>query len=271
MPRSMGYNKLKPTYTIVRKRRVYSKKSKIPLPVKKYVDRALDRRIETKTVSVSSQDQFGSILENATMNMYPILPYVGYLTIPQGVTQGTRTGNECKIRKVMLNYTLRPQIWDSVSNPFPNPFHVQLYLGNVKQYRGILPAASDVNLLYQLGAGTVAPTGALTDMTLEINTDNWDIKKAWTHNIGYALNNASGTQPAGQFFANNDFNLNVVQRLDITKLCASTLKFNDGSATHQGANLFFFYQAISASGSIFPATTRVCTIDFSITIEFEDA
>lgn len=255
---------------IRRPRRSYPKKG-VSVGVKRYVTRALNRRIENKQIAGTQALSFGSILESPDMNAYPILPYTGFLTCPQGVTQGTRTGNECKIKRVMLNYVLLPQQYNVTTNPIPVPIHVQMFLGAVKQYKGILPQSADVNLMFQLGGSAVAPGGTLMDLTYQINKDNWDIKKAWSHKLGYAAYGGTGTVPSQQSFTNNDFKLNVVGRIDITKHCAAVMKFNDGNSTHQGANLFFMFQAISANGAATGATVQTAQIQYSVSIEYEDA
>jgi len=246
-------------------------KPKVSLSVKRFVKTAIAREIENKQIAITQALSFGNVVESPDLNAYPVLPYSGFTLLPQGVTQGTRTGNQCKIRRVMLNYVLLPQPYNATTNPNPVPVHVQLFLGAVKQYKGILPQSADINLMFQLGGTTVAPTGALLDLTYQINRDNWDIKKQWGHKLGYAAYGGTGTIPAQQSFTNNDFKLNVVNRMDITKHCAASMKFNDGNSTHQGANLFFMFQAIAANGAALPATVQAAQIQYSIIIEYEDA
>lgn len=239
--------------------------------VKRYVNRVLHRRIEDKQVGVANVLNFGGVAEDLALNAYPMLPYTGYLIIPQGVTQGTRTGNECKVKKVMLNYVLTPNPYNAVTNPTPLPFHVQLYLGCVKAMKGILPVAGDVGNMFNLGGTILAPGGSLMDLNYPTNDDYWDIKKLWSHKIGYAESAGTGGQAGNQFHSNNDFKYNVVKRMNITKLCATTMKFNDASTTHQGNNLFFMFQCIPATGAAYSATALPCQIQYFVTIDYEDA
>lgn len=256
----------------VTKKKAYGGRSSVVSKnVKRYVNRVLNRRIEDKQVGAAQVQNFGGILESTDFNAFPILPYTGYLIIPQGVTQGTRTGNECKVKKVMLNYTLTPLPYNAVTNPTPLPFHVQLMLGCVKATKGVLPVAGDINQMFNLGGTVLAPGGSLMDLNYTINDDYWDIKKVWAHKIGYAESAGTGSLAGNQFFSNNDFKLNVVKRMDITKLCASTLKFNDASTTHQGNNLFFMFQCLPATGSSYSNVIQACQIQFFITIDYEDA
>lgn len=260
---------------MIRKKRIVKskiRKSKsVSIAVKKYVKKALGNAIENKSVAVSGSNEFGSIAEQSDMNVYPMMPYTGYITIPQGVTQGTRTGNQVKVRRVTLNYALHPLQYNATTNPTPQPIEVLMYLGNIKRAKGDIPAPPDFSNLFQLGGTSTAPTGTIIDTCFEINKDFWDIKKAWSHKLGYANYDGTGTSGNFQRYANNDFKLSVVRRLDITKLCPANLKFDDSNTTVQGNNLFLFYQAVSANGNSLSATQQVAKINYFITITYEDA
>jgi len=255
------------------KKRVYKKKTvkKVSLNIKKYIKQVIAKDIENKQVDSQTYTSFGSILNDPFLDIRPILPYTGYISIPQGVLQNNRIGNVVKTKKVYLNYALYPLPYDAISNVNTIPFIVQLFLGNVKQYRGVLPQATDINLLFQSGSTALAPTSTLIDLCSTINYDNWDIKKMWTHKLGFSSNNGTGVSAAYQGFTNNDFKLSVVKRMDITRFCPVNMKFNDASSTTTGNNLFFFFQAIPANGSAYIATQLPARIQYNIVIEYEDA
>lgn len=243
----------------------------VTLGVKKYVKRVIARNIENKTVEINYGQSFGSYLEDNTLNCYPMLPYTGYMALGQGVTQGTRIGNQIKVRKVMLNYVLRPSPYDAVFNTNPQPFEMDLMLGYVKQYPGVLPNSADTARLFQSGATSFAPSGSLRDIISTLNTDVWHIAKRWRHKIGTANYGGTGANAGQQYFNNNDFKLNVVQKMDITKFCNKNLRFNDGGTAIEGKNLFFMYQALAASGGTFTATQLPANIEFWISLDYEDA
>lgn len=256
------------------KKRVYKKKPIVSKTVKNYVKREFARQVENKTItSTLTQFAFGNIVESPDMNMYPILPYAGFLTLPAGVTQGTRVGNQCKVKSVMLNYVINPLQYNATTNLNPQPLIIMCFLGSVKATRGILPSSTDLTFLYQLGGTSVQPSGTTSDLLFDINTDYWDIKKKWTHKIGYANNAGTGNSAANQSFANNDFKYSVVRKMNITRYCDKVMKFNDSSPTHQGRNLFFFYQAVSATGILLgsAATNQSANMNHFINIVYEDA
>jgi len=257
------------------KKRSYKKRSPLRKPtvskaVKQYVKKSIHVAAENKIVNFNQAQNFGNILNNASMYAYPVLPYTGFGTIPQGITQGSRIANSVTIRKVMLKYVLTSRGYNVDSNPFPAPTVVQMFLGRLKGCPGELPAAADFNNLFQLGSSVLAVQGNITDVVSDINKDYWDIQKGWTHKVGYAGYNGTGSIAASQYFNNNDYKLNVIKRLDITKYVQKVLKFNDSNNTVQGKNLFFFFQALNAQGGTNGSTVLPCTINYWIDIQYED-
>ncbi len=255
-----------------RKRRAVGKrKSSVSAGVKKYVKRALHTTIENKCVQVNGGNSFSGVQESPEFNAYPMCPYNGYWTIPQGVGQGGRIGNQIKTRKVTLNYVLRPLPYQASSNPAPQPCEVQLMLGYVKNTPCFLPIPGDINQLFQSGSSVTAPVGSLRDIISVVNTDYWVIKKRWTHKIGYAYNGGTGANNGNQFFANNDFQLNVVKKIDMTKFIPKTHIFNDSFGSTNTKNLFLMYYAVPSDGGTYSSTGLVANIEFWVDFHYEDA
>jgi len=248
-----------------------AKKQTVSQAVKKYVNRIVHVDQENKSLNFQAQTTFGNVLQSTNMNMYPILPYTGYGTCPQGITQGGRIGNEIKIRKIMLRYVIYPTGYSATTNPFPRPMEIDMFLGYTKQQPGTLPGTVDIGYLFQAGSSSFGPSGNLGDLVSTPNKDYWTIAKRWQHKVGFSDYAGTGGAAAIQYSANNDFKMNVVRRLDITKHCIKTLKFNDGNNTHQGRNLFFFYQAVSANGDTITSSVFPTTMQYWIDITYEDA
>lgn len=257
----------------VMRRRNYRKKStnKVSKSVKKYVKKVIHSQIENKSITIERAQTFGSILQDNTLGAFPMCPYTSLVPIPIGTTNGTRIGNTIKTRRVMLRYTLRPTTYQAGVNDNPQPAHILFFLGNYRQYKGVLPTNIEVGQLYDTGSGSSAPQGDLSDLIQPINKDAWNIVKKWSHKVGNAQFSGPGNLQNFGFFANNDFKLNVVRSMDITKYCPKTIKFNDSSATQAGNNLFLMYEAIMTNGGVFPATQRPFAIDYWIEYQYEDA
>jgi len=253
------------------KRAPRKKPTNVSVAVKKYVKRALHTQVENKSVQINFGNSFGNVLESPDFNAYPMCPLTGYWSISQGVNSGSRIGNQIKTRKCYLNYVLRPNPYDLTFNSNPAPTEVQLMLGYVKNTPCFVPTSLDVNLLFQAGSTTAAPVGNLRDIISVVNTDYWTIKKRWTHKIGYASASGTGGNVANQLYTNNDFKLNVVKRIDITKMVPATYQFNDNSITPTSKNLFLMYYAVSASGTTNGSTALPTNIEFWIDYHYEDA
>lgn len=253
------------------RKRVYKKSSTISTKVKRYVKAQIHKNIENKKIFIQQGSAFGSINNNTSMYMFPMLPQSGIWSIPLGVTQGNRIGNKIKIRRVMLRYTINPLAYDAVTNPTCMPCEVDMFLGNVKRYRGELPTSTDIGSLFDGGSTSYAPVASLIDLTSPINTDYWDIKKRWRHKVGNSDVTGSGAQAGAQFFANNDFKLNVVRTLNITKHCPKTVTFNDSVQNQQGPNLYFFYQAIFSNNNVMNAAQTPLRINYNVEVQYEDA
>ena len=261
-----GFKKQKRVY---KRPTAFKKQKQVSSAVKQYVKRTIHSNVENKCVQINFGGPFGNVFESLDFNSYSMCP--GVWTISQGITQGTRIGNQIKVRKVMLNYILRPSPYDVVTNINPRPVEVQLLLGRVKLTPGSTPNGTDVNNMFQAGASVSAPMGGTRDLISVINTDYWDIKKRWNHKIGYASNDGTGSIPGSQYNTNNDFKLNVVKRMDITKMCPATCTFNDNVGVSLTKNLYFMYYAVSADGIVYPATAQPANIEFWVDFHYEDA
>jgi len=252
----------------------YSRKTKKPTVttnIKRYVKKQIHKNIENKMQNVNFSEDFGNFLQSTSMHSYPITPYTGYLQIGHGVLQNNRVGNQIRTAKVMLNYVLRPNPYSALNNAGPAPVEIEMFLGYLKQFPSTLPTPGDFNNFYQVGNTSVAPTGNLNDLASSVNKDYFVIKKQWRHKIGYANNAGTGSNVAYQTFANNDFKLNIVKKLNITQHVPKLIQFNDASPTATSRGLFFWYQGVSSAGNILANTQTPVHIDFWIDFSFEDA
>lgn len=260
---------------LLRKKRTLKKriaKPKISLAVKKYVKRTVHAQIENKCIQINpGQFGFGNVLESPDFNAYPMAPLSTFWTVSPGVGQGARVGNVIKVRKVMLNYILRPAPYDATTNLNPQPSEVRLILGYVKNAPASLPITTDIQQLFNVGSSSTSPVGTLKDLISVYNTDYWNIKKSWTHKLGFANNQGTGGSPGVNYHANNDFKYNAMKRLDITKFMPKTCVFNDAAGTTNTKNLFFMMYAVAAGGGTYTATTLPVFIDYWIDFAYEDA
>jgi len=260
-----------------RKRPIRARKPRtktVSVAVKKYVKRTLNANIENKCIQINGGAGFGAYnatFPNSILNAYPMAPLNTYWSISQGVGQGNRIGNKITTRKIYLNYVLNPRAYDATFNPTPTPMEIQLFLGYVKNSPGFLPASLDVARIFQNGGSAASPAGTLRDLITPVNSDYWVIKKRWTHKVGFAEAQGQGNVGASQYFTNNDFKLNQVRRLDITKYLPKIITFDDTSVSTTSKNLFFMYQAVGALGTPLASNALPTQMDFWVDFHFEDA
>lgn len=249
------------------------KSSAVSSAVKTYVNKTIHSNIENKQTQAQVGRMFGNIANSATLSVHPLTPYPSILTIAQGPGQAERTGNEVRVRKAILKYVLYPTKYNAETNNSLVPLEIQMFLGYVKNSSGLVPQFSDFDNLYQYN-NTVNPVlGNLYDLNQKINTDYWCVKKYWRHKLGYSTIIDSDSNPATAYanYANNDFKLNIVNTIDITKHYPKRLKFNDVSDILQGAGLFFWFQAVAADGSTLAGSQVPATILWQIDVHYEDA
>ena len=153
----------------------------------------------------------------------------------------------------------------------PTGMCIQMFLGYTKQATGALPAAADYTAYFNNGSSSFAPSGTLSDLIAQVNTDRFTILKSWTHKVGFADNQNSGVNVGWQGYANNDYKMNVVKRINLNKMYPKVMKFDDASQSVQGRGLFMWYQAVASNGLALAANVRPVAIDFWVKLEYEDA
>jgi len=230
----------------VPKKRNYKKRGGVSIATKRYIKRTIHSQIENKIETTSG-----------TANIFPYgyssslftLTCIPYSQIVQGPEQGGRIGNVIKTRTCMFNYVLFPNNYDSVFNPVPRPQEVLVFFGKVLNKKPQEPTSTDYAKLYQAGDSSISPTSTLIDLCMPINKDWFKIYKVFRHKIGYSINQNSGADVARASFANNDFKLNVVNKVNLTKFCPKTLKFNDTTNQPTNDGLYVFALCVNADGS----------------------
>lgn len=257
----------------VLRKRVYKRKSapKVSKTVKSYVSKAIAKQAENKVININQAREFGSYLDSNTMNAFPLTPYTTLFPGPTlGVASNQRIGNECRTRNVMLSYVLRPTPYNATANPLPVPVHVQMYLGYLKQSSGSLPGSAEFTAFYNNGSSSFAPSATLSDLCADENTDRFTILKKWVHRVGFQVTNGTGSNAGWSSYSNNNFQLNVVKKINVTKYYPKILRFDDASQSLQSRGLFMWYQAIGANGLALASGIRPVAIDFWVKLEFED-
>lgn len=253
-------------------KRPYKKRATKRSTIARMVKTEIHRNIENKTVQYAAQNlNIGPYVNSPNgLNAFPLTPYGGNMQIQQGTGQGDRIGNEIRTRKLVLSYVLIPSPYDSVYNPVPNGQEVKIWIGNYKPSPFVQP--STYSNFFQLGDTSTGPASTLQDILSTSNKDSWNIKKTMIHKVGFSGFSASGSGSINNNYSvNNDFKMNVVRKVDLTKLCPKVFKFNDAVSSNptSGQGLFMMITAVDAL-NLTPAV-RTVKLSYWIDFVYEDA
>lgn len=248
-------------------------RASVPKLVKEFVKASISRKQENKTqefydASVALS-RYGHANFIAT-NIRPVSPFGSNLSIIQGTSQGARIGNQITCKRLMFRGTIIPNTYNVTTNPVPKPQMVVMWI----LYDREVPTTDPVigTDFLQLGGSTQALTNTLTDVTAPLNNDRYRLLTKRVFKVGYASYGGTGTQAAAQSFTNNDYKLNCMFRINLTKYMIKKIKFNDNNATPTSRGLFYVIQPVNADGSLGTAATDIpCYLSYTLEIDYEDA
>lgn len=245
---------------------------KVSLAVKKYVKSSLHRQIENKLYEIQWSQALGGYSNSNTLYAFPLTPYTGGISISQGVTSSSRTGNQIKPRALIWNFVLTNQAYSAATNPSPQPCIVEIFICSLKGEQSALPNSLDITSLFQLNNAAVPPTGSVYDLTQPVNKDYFQCYQRMRFKLGFANNGGTGTLPNLQSFSNNDYKLLVNKRLNLFKHCPKTMVFPDASTTPTSRCVFALINVMPSIGNTaFSSAVQPLRLDSTIHFEYEDA
>lgn len=217
------------------RRKNYNKKPQVSFASK--VNAIVSRNIENKQTPSVNNTQKVCTLVGGTPSWFLINNWDTYLfTIPQGVQEQQRVGNQMKLKR----WVVKGQI-----HPDPNNFNGITNIGNsqcgyIDVYFGRLTSndevTSDLPKFLDNGSSSVSPTGQQNQIFKPINKD---LYKIYYHKRFKMSPSAYQTQApqTGPLLPNNDFSLVRTFGFDVTKyICKNAIiKFDDASQQPQNA------------------------------------
>lgn len=259
------------------KRRSYRKSTKktkrISKGMRKAIVKVVRREEETKVSTWSGISYIGAYGANTSIQnqgFIPLTPYGTYVQIPQGTGQGERTGNQIRLVKVTFDYVVSATNYAATANPIPQPQELLIRLFSVKNTNALVQSAGNY---FQNGNASANPVGTLVDITRPVNNDLYTQYRFIRHKIGYAAwVPTPGLAPANGYYANNDFALNVVKKIDVTKYCPKLIRFNDNTTNATTRILQTFIECVNSDGSsAISASVTPLVMTWTITISYKDA
>jgi len=243
------------------------KKQHVPQHVSDaHIKRVISTLAETKSIQfTSSENVFGYNAAAQGLCSIQLTPTSGMLNITQGTGEGDRIGNKVRVKKVKLNYVLVTAPIDATYNVTPKPQDVRMMITYNKQSKVLSPPAGQ---FFDAGDSSNAPTSNLLDMVAAINTEYVGCPKEWRHKVGCQ------TSPHPNTLDNNDYKLNEIRSLDITKFYPKTLTWNDTSSVIMEQSKWLTFLLAPADGSAIDtsgtSTFKPLFFYWCINLEFQD-
>lgn len=247
--------------------------------VKRYVKSAIHRQLENKKFTIEVSDtmsapsnsvnfQAGNIVQltpsNATNSTY---------TIIQGTGQGARVGNVIQLRKAVFRYVMYPLQYNVTSNPTPKPLLVNMWIFSIKRGIASLTVADAWNIfngtIFANGSSNNGTTNNLFDLVSIPNNEVIQTHYRRTVKLSPASNFLSGATVAN--YANNDYKLNCMGKINITKYLPKRIVFNDTDNNSSSKQVFLVCTPYNADGTTIASTTFPSAWFYGIDVEYEDA
>lgn len=255
-------------------KKVYTGKKKVGVVnVKKMISRAIHRSIENKTTQV--YDISVDIIPTnntgaADASVIPLQFTTNGLTCAQGTGQGNRTGNTINLRKVKFTGCLTPMPY-SAANPTPCPLMIKMIIFYDKKTPTAAPLPNTNGDMLQYGNTTLPFQNRLTDMQSPFNTDRYHICKQKIFKLGYSSYQGTGINVAAQAQSNNDFKMNHMFSLDITKYCVKRVRFADTATTATTRGLYAYFIPVYADNGVIGINDIPAQFGYSLSATYEDA
>jgi len=254
-----------------------SRRPGVSKSVRTYVKKTIHRMAENKTIG--SQLALAGNPTNAssngwvTNNVYPLAFNDTTMICTQNNSQSGRIGNKVNVRKAVVSYILTPASYNATTNTEPKPIDVRVVIFSLKQEPviGINGSISQFGSFYQNGSGSAGFANNLSDQQQAINRDNFCVYYDKKVKLGYSSMPGTGTNTAYQQFNNNDYKLNVMRKIDVTKYLSKTYGWNDSAnRPHSGKQVYICFIPSSAVGTNIGATQQLFGIWYDMKIDYED-
>jgi len=233
---------------------------------------------ESKNFTAPVCQLVGSSLEWYLMNNWDTYQF----TIPQGVTENTRVGNQIKLKRWIIKGQIHP-VLNFITGGDPGNILPNTATGYLDLYFGRLNTNEEVNNLLPSfldnGSSSVAPTGQQNQIFKPVNKDAYKIYYHKRFKMAPSISSTPFTGTNG-LVPNNDFALTRTFGFDVCKyICKNAVvKFDDSQTTPQNEmirRLALWATWTPAIGNIglsgSPLTKHFYNISVCSYAEYEDA
>lgn len=174
------------------------------------------------------------------------------ISISQGAGDGQRISNKITTKSVSFKFNIYVAPYNASSNPNPKPYLVTLWifkLANDAQESRSDAANMMVSNMFDLGNTATSIQNNLTDHIRPYNNNVVRVLRKMTFKVGHSEYAGTGSAPASQNFTSNDYKLNIIKYLNVTKYVNKTFRFEDTSTDPTTKKTFFAFTFAPADGS----------------------
>lgn len=262
-----------------KKSRVSESKVAIPPAVKRFVNRRIALNEEVKQQNVSVGGLYVQPYNTGTSatswylnNVFACTPYPGSsYTIAQGAGQGDRIGNKIRTKKLVMKYIFNPAAYNAVTNSAPAPMDIRMFWLYDKDGSETLPSQLDFTKFFQVGDASASPQSYIADMMLDVNRDLFQVYAERRYKLGYQQVSAAGVLANNEYYANNDYQYNVMDEIDLTPYTSRVFTFNDNNNSPNTKGLYCVVLCAAASGAILSTTQLPVNLFYTLQYKYTDA
>lgn len=194
----------------------------------------------------------------------------GY-NIPQGVGQSQRIGNKIRVKRAVIKGTMVPMQYNATTNPVPAPCQVKMVLFYDREGPTSIPTPASNADIFDFNNSTNSFHGDLVDMFAPFNTERYRILKTRIFKLGYATSDLTSTGTGSLNYANNDFKYNCNFSINYTKYLPKVQTFRDNNIDSTTRQLYLMWIPVAATGGAFLNTVRPVGVQYTCTLQYEDA
>lgn len=242
--------------------------------IRSEIQRSAEKKVQTFLLNGQNPLSLRNAVVGITNNVYPLCPYTGAWTIAQGSGEGNRIGNKVHVSRAILNINLTSNPYNVSTNATPQPMFVKMWFCKYKPFpTDTVPA----NALYggtagflQVGSTNTGLTGTFADLQYQVNRDLFVVYGQRTFKIAPAVFEGTGSSPTYGNYANNDFKLSVLKRIDVTKWLPKQFIFDDAASNITSSMVSMVVQLVASNGTPIGLATTPINFGFGLTVEYTD-
>lgn len=207
---------------------------------------------------------------NASANGYDIV---------RGSNSGQMNGNKINLKSAYLKYVITSNVYNATTNVVPQPYIARIYFFKSKRFPMNDPqtnlycgSGASANF-FDIGTSDIGFFGNVADLTETVNRDAYIYLGSKTFKIGQAvppIQSVNNSTP-NYYFSNNDFNMCVYGKMNVSKYLPKIMTRDDGAGVWQNPYVIGLIQIVAASGYNISANQQPLTFNLSLDLTYTDA